>query len=292
MTVTRAELVRVFREVARLAPDDLAGRYDLSHGEAERGRVALVELKAFLEITQARRIAFPEAAMLDGMILDAAGASEAAARTGEPPLWRQIDSAALALGRKYRFDERHARHVQTLALELFDGLRDVCGLDRESRLYLSVAALLHDIGTFVSDQGHHRHSAYLIRSSEILGLSQADLDAIALVARSHRKAVAPSGPDLAVLPPTRRVEVIKLAALLRIADALDREHLTKVREVQCRIEKGRVTLAARGDGDLALSLWTASRKADLFEEVFEIDARVEGAEHVAKWPSRPSTVVK
>jgi exopolyphosphatase/guanosine-5'-triphosphate,3'-diphosphate pyrophosphatase len=279
MVIARGEFLRLFHALEHESPDDLAERYGLSHAEAERGRVALLELNAFLDITRARRVAFPEASMLDGMILDARSATEAAARTGEPPLWRQIDSAACALGQKYRFDEHHSRQVQALALQLFDGLTEVCGLDPASRLYLSVAALLHDIGTFVSDKAHHRHAAYLISASEIIGLSQAELDEIALIARFHRKAFpGPGSPELAALPPARRVEVTKLAALLRLADALDRDHMQRVERVRIEAQEDVVVLYARSRHaareSFTVNEYAVRSKSDLFAETFGLRIEV------------------
>jgi exopolyphosphatase/guanosine-5'-triphosphate,3'-diphosphate pyrophosphatase len=280
LVIARGELQRIFHALEPLAPDEIAGRWELGLAEAERGRVALLELNAFLGLTRARRVALPEASMLDGMILDARERSAAAAAgAGEPPLWRQIEAAARALGRKYRYDEPHALQVQQLALELFDALGDVCGLDRGGRLYLSVAALLHDIGTFVSDKGHQRHSAYLIAASEIIGLGQAELDEIALISRYHRKSFpGPGGPELAALPPARRVEVAKLAALLRVADALDRDHLQRVEGVRVEVQEDAVVLHARSRHaareSFIVNEYAVRAKSDLFAETFGLRIEV------------------
>jgi exopolyphosphatase/guanosine-5'-triphosphate,3'-diphosphate pyrophosphatase len=277
LVVSRTDCLRLFYRLAHRAPEDLARRAHLHLADAEAARVALVELKAFLDITSARQIALPEATMLDGMILDARRALEVPA--GEPPLWRQIESAALAVGHKYRFEEEHALKVQQLALELFDGLRQVCGLDPASRLYLSVAALLHDIGNFISDKAHHRHSAYLIQHSEIMGLGQADLDEIALIARLHRKSFpGTSSPDFAPLPPAKRVEVTKLAAILRIADGLDRDHRQRVAGLRIEVSEDVLLIRARsrhaGRDDFVVNEYAVRNKSDLFAETFGLRTEV------------------
>jgi exopolyphosphatase/guanosine-5'-triphosphate,3'-diphosphate pyrophosphatase len=202
-------------------------------------------------------------------------------------------AACRRLGARYSFDEAHADAVSRFATQLFDDLASVHAFGTRERLLLQAAALLHDIGDYVRYDGHHKHSYYLIMHAEILGLLPEERAVVANIARYHRK----SAPDIdhanfRELDKVSRGKVRALAAILRLADALDREHLTKVRDVQAKIDKGKFLLRARGEGDLGLSLWTASRKADLFEEVFEMEVRIEGAEHVAHWPGRPSSFIR
>src|SRR5436305_14881013 len=122
------------------------------------------------------------------------------------------------------------------------------GLGFEERMLLRLAALLHDIGDFVGYESHHKHSYYIVVHSELMGLPPSAKEIVANVARYHRKAFPDlSHPGFRKLDRRGRTTVRKLAALLRLADAFDREHLTKVREVAVRIEKGRIVLEARGD---------------------------------------------
>ena len=118
-----------------------------------------------------------------------------------------VDDAA-TLGRKYNFDEVHARHVAHLASVLFDQLRDLHGLGVRDRRLLAAAAVLHDVGDFVSFKGHHKHSLYLISRSELPGFTPTDMYLIGNIARYHRKGL-PSilHPDFALLSPVDRDRV-------------------------------------------------------------------------------------
>ena len=172
---------------------------------------------------------------------------------------------------------RHAERVRDLALALFDqthALHQLTALERE---WLEHAALLHDLGLSVAYARHHHHSHYLIRHGDLKGFTQDEVEVIALVARYHRKAPPdPSHEAFRSLDPWKKPVVEKLAALLRVADALDRTHrglVTKTRVV-LRGKKAHLTLGARSACDL--ELWALKKKGKLFERVFgtKLAARV------------------
>ena len=278
-------MLAVRADLCKLTVKERRDKYELRGDRADVIVPAMMVLGTIAEIVGAERIVSPGVGLKDGILAELIDrafriwdeGNEAAA----------VEAEAVALGRRYRFDETHALHVATLASAMFDQLAPVHAMGPEERTLLRLAALVHDIGDFVGYESHHKHSYYIVVHSELMGLSPAAKEIIANVARYHRKAFPDlSHPGFRKLDRRGRLTVRKLASILRVADAFDREHLTKVREITVRLEKGRMTLRARGEGDLALSLWTASRKSDLLEEVFEMEARVDGAEHLDKAPRR------
>jgi len=183
----------------------------------------------------------------------------------------QVLGSAMQLGEKYSFDEQHATTVARLAVALFDQTRGLHHLGLEQRLLLEVAALLHDIGTFVNVAGHHKHTQYLLLASPLIGLTQDQSAIIANVARYHRKSMPkPQHEPYRILSTKDRVVVAKLAAILRLADAMDNEHASKVREVEAEWNKPDFTVRLRGEGDLLLEKWALLKKAPMFEEVFSV----------------------
>jgi exopolyphosphatase/guanosine-5'-triphosphate,3'-diphosphate pyrophosphatase len=183
-------------------------------------------------------------------------------------------AACERLGHRYRFDEAHGQLVSKLAGKLFDDLRDLHGMTDRDRLLLRASALLHDIGDFVRYDGHHKHSFYLIQNSDIIGLTPDERAIVANVARYHRKSVPdPSHPNFRDLDKQARSKVRGLAAILRIADALDREHLGKVKSVRARVDahKGKLLLVVEGDEDRELEEWTVRAKSELLRDVFDLD---------------------
>ncbi|HEX2095530.1 MAG TPA: Ppx/GppA phosphatase family protein [Longimicrobiaceae bacterium] len=190
---------------------------------------------------------------------------------------RHAVEGAVALGRRYLFDEAHALHVARLAGALFDQLAETHGLGPADRRILLAAAVLHDVGAYLSRKRHHRHSLYLISQSELPGFAPGEIWMVANVARYHRKGEPTTDHDsFARLSPEERERVTRMAALLRIADALDREHLQAVESLRARVRGGELLLEVESSGDLLLERWALRRKAGLFTRVFGGEVRLTG----------------
>ena len=185
--------------------------------------------------------------------------------------------AVLHLARRFDYEAAHAQQVARLAGMLFDQTRPLHGLGNRERTWLEEAALLHDVGNHVTHTSHHRHTYYLIRNGELMGLEPDEIGLIATIARYHRK----GGPkekdeEMQALAERLRPYVVPLAALLRIADGLDRSHFGVVRDLKVSRRGKTVTIRAAADGrDAELELWAARRKADVFERAFGVRTRIE-----------------
>jgi exopolyphosphatase/guanosine-5'-triphosphate,3'-diphosphate pyrophosphatase len=193
---------------------------------------------------------------------------------------RTVVDASVRLGRRYGFDQAHGELVASFATSLFDDMSQVHGLDERDRLLLRAGAMLHDVGDYVRYDGHHKHSYYLIQHSDIMGLTPDERAIVANIARYHRKSPPDmSHPNFRDLDKDARAKVRSLSAILRIADALDREHLGKVKGVRAEVEpsKRRLTLHLTGDEDRELEEWTVRAKAELLRDVFDLDVNIAGA---------------
>jgi exopolyphosphatase/guanosine-5'-triphosphate,3'-diphosphate pyrophosphatase len=201
----------------------------------------------------------------NGVLLDLARRSPAAAAA----VAAGRSAAAVALGKRFGFDEPHARKSTELALALFDQLAGLHRLPASARSILEAAALLHDVGHAVSPNRHHKHTFYLISNADIPGFSDEERRLVALVARYHRRS-APERhrPDLEGLSAPDFRLVRRLVALLRVADALDRSHHQPVLDVRATWRDGAVRVAARTRGAIDLEMWDVAREAPLFRAVF------------------------
>ncbi|HEX9502384.1 MAG TPA: hypothetical protein VGA10_12095, partial [Thermoanaerobaculia bacterium] len=184
-------------------------------------------------------------------------------------------SSAIALAERSAIDKRHAQHVARLALRIFDQTRELHRLPDECGELLEHAALLHESGMHVSDRGYHKHTYYLIRHADLRGFTEEQLIVVANVARYHRKGPpADDHPNLFELSEDQREEVEKLAAILRIAEALDRSHRQSVRDVAVRC-KDSVLFIVRARSDAGMEIASAAKRAKYFSSLFDKKVRFE-----------------
>jgi len=233
-------------QVAAFDPDQLVERYHLAQAEAETLVPALLAYRSLLLETSAQEIAVPDVSLRAGLLLDLLQGEGVQAIED---FGRQVLASAASLGEKYRWDAAHSRQVAHLATRLFDQLKAEHGLSDRERLLLEAAALLHDVGNYVNLRGHHKHTWYILSVSDIFGLSQDDMQVVANVARYHRRAM-PQKSHLPYMALDRdsRVAVTKLSAILRLANALDADHLQKVKDVRVKAEEGTLVVEVRDNG--------------------------------------------
>lgn len=181
----------------------------------------------------------------------------------------QLVSVANFLCRKYDSDLDHAKQVAYLSEALFQQCKELFGLKEEELIYLILAAYLHDIGMFINNRSHHKHTEYIISSLSLFRLTDEDIKMIACIGRYHRKA-----PPMAThflynsLPTDKQILIQKLSALLRIANALDSSHKQKVKKLQIEIgKKQEVNLAVLTKENFILEKASFMDKKELFEEV-------------------------
>ena len=181
---------------------------------------------------------------------------------------------ALAFMRELELRPIHVEHVARLAGQLFDQLVALHGLGPQERLLLEAAALLHDIGQRPDPlaEGHHKWAARLIRERPWANFSPPEVEVIAQVARYHRKSMPETAHDefRALDPPSRRI-VQCLAALLRLADSLDRSHQQSVREVRVEIRPNQLLFHLDATAPLLREVAAAHSKGDLAIAVFQRD---------------------
>lgn len=264
----RAELSELLRRLQNLSYEERIEQLGLRPDRADVIIPAGVLLETMMELLGAEELEIPRVGLKDGLLEDLLTPNP---RRREAQALR----SAYQLGRRCSFDELHAEKVVELALELFDETRSLHRLDDKARFYLQVAALLHDVGKFINPSGHHKHSHYLIRNSRLLGLNPGQRNLIACVARYHRKAVPANGHiPFRDLSPREKTIVVKLSALLRLAEALDAEHRGQIRSVKARKGKGALLLKLEGPGDLLLERWAVQPCLAILNEALGIPVQV------------------
>jgi exopolyphosphatase/guanosine-5'-triphosphate,3'-diphosphate pyrophosphatase len=278
--MTQAELLHLLSAMLRRT---LAERRQMPGLSPERadiivaGAAVLYEIMARLKINLLRvNERGIRHALLHRMI--AKGAASAPSASTPAPAVPQRVAAAEAFGKTLRFEEKHALQVRRISESLFDQLAKPLDLEPAGRDLLSAAALLHDVGYVVSYRQHHKHAYQLIAHARLEGFTPRERELIALIARYHRRgAPKKRHRPYAVLVKDDRRLVARLASVLRLADALDRRHSQRLREIRCRVADGAVRLVLRSERDLMVEAHAAEEKSDLFKEVFGLDLVVSAA---------------
>ncbi|HEX2778919.1 MAG TPA: Ppx/GppA phosphatase family protein [Gemmatimonadaceae bacterium] len=264
--IPRVELEHIIETLAAMSP---AERLKVPGLNRERSDIILAGLCVAAEVLarlDARELVVSRYGIREGILLDAARVSPAAADPGNAR-----ERSVHELGERCRYDEAHAVHVRALALQLFDALGARLGCEAADRQTLADAALLHDIGYHISYDTHHKHSYHLILHAELLGIEPLEQVVIANVARYHRGArPKKQHRNLAALDKATRKRIKRLAALLRVADGLDRGHVGAVGAVKVRWTARAIRLTivpASTSRSVRLEGWGASRKVVLLERV-------------------------
>jgi len=247
----------------------------------KRDRAEVLGVAALVFATVARQLGIaklvaPGVGVREGVLIELAETAREERAKAEGAHDKALLTAARGFANRVDHDTTHGEHVRHLVRSLFHQLRDVHGLPESAGVLLEVAALLHDVGEVVNQRGHHKHSEYMIRWGRIPGLDDTSREIVAMMARVHRKdsARAKELISQSAIPKDLRGQVRKMAALLRVADALDTDHRSRVEQVVCTRMGDAIVLdlvvrdgPTRDDAKLL-------RKADLFKDELGLDLRV------------------
>lgn len=254
-------LTRVRRLLTSLTLEERLTLPGLDPRRADVTVAGAVLLDTLLDGLGADALTLCDFALREGLVLDYIKKNGAHIRTIEryPDVRRR---SVIELAERCRYVAPHAQQVARTALALFDATGPDHGLGDDARQWLEYAALLHDIGTHISYERHHKHSQYLIQHGDLRGFDPDEIELMALVARYHRQSPPKkSHADFAALSTTRRRVVRILGALLRLAEGLDRSHAQVVDDLEVERTETDLVVKLRSAGDLELELWAAGRHA-------------------------------
>jgi len=225
---------------------------------------AALVVKSMMELVGDVPLLVPGVGLAEGVLVDLLAPHLADVTT----MKRQAIGWAKSMANKFHADADYAKLVRHSAKSLFDQLQPLHQLEKRDRLLLQVAAICHEIGIAVRPNSHHRHAAYLINASPMVGLTQNEKGMLAQVVRSQRK----SFPDdnsgrLAAFSKQERDRVIKLSLLLRLAIAVNKERRGSVETICCTINAQGTAFSLTGEGELDLEVWSIQKLSGLFQQV-------------------------
>lgn len=236
-----------------------------------------VLLDTILKRLGAEEITLCDLALREGLVLDYIHQNSARIQKVEryPDIRRR---SVMELGERCGYWSEHAQQVARLALSIFDQTRSVHGYTDRERELLEYGALLHDVGVHISYEKHHRHSYYLIKNGDLRGFDPIEIEAIALIARYHRQGKPKkSHGGYGDLPGKMRRTVRTLAAMVRLAEGLDRSHAQALSGIDLYPRGDDYLARLRATGDAELELWAAHRHVSPLEEILGKPIRFEVA---------------
>jgi exopolyphosphatase/guanosine-5'-triphosphate,3'-diphosphate pyrophosphatase len=273
------QIRRVRKDLVAL---DLEKRLRVPGLEPRRADLAVagaILLDEILRRLGASEITLCDLSLREGLVLDyiSRHRKEIAQADRYPDVRRR---SVFELAERCNYWPEHSQHVARLSIGLFDQTRAIHGLTDREREWLEYAAILHDIGVHISYEGHHKHSYYLVKNGDLRGFEPDEIEAIALVARYHRQATPKRRHDgfLELRRRTRRI-VRTLAAILRLAESLDRSHAQTITGLELHDRGDDDLLQLRTTGDAELELWAAARHAAPFERLTGKPLRIEVSGH-------------
>lgn len=289
--VTAKELGRIRTQVTAC---DTARRLKIPGIEPRRADLAVAGAVLLDEIVRrlgASELTLCDLSLREGLVLDyIARHGRQIVRADRYPDVRR--RSVVELAERCHYNPGHAAQVARLAVALFDRTRAAHGLTDTEREWLEYAGLLHDVGVHISYERHHKHSYYLIKNGDLRGFEPEEIEIIALVARYHRRATPKRRhPGYAELGGAGRRQVRALAAILRLAESLDRSRSQVVGGLDLHDRGADARLRLRVKGDAELELWAAARQARAFERLIGKPVRIEVTGILyAEHPHEPSRV--
>jgi exopolyphosphatase/guanosine-5'-triphosphate,3'-diphosphate pyrophosphatase len=261
-----------------LTPLDLEKRLRVPGLDPRRADLAVagaILLDTIMRGLGASELTLCDLSLREGLVLDyiARHRKEIAHADRYPDVRRR---SVMGLAERCNYRPEHAQQVARLSTALFDHTRGMHGLTDREREWLEYAALLHDVGVHISYERHHKHSYYLIRNDDLRGFEPDEIEAIALIAQYHRRSVPNRRHEtFGSLRRRLRRAVRTLAAMLRLAENLDRSHSQPIAGIELHDRGEDMLLQLRTSGDAELELWAANRQAAPFERVIGKRLRVE-----------------
>lgn len=264
--IRRSDFDDFVSEIQSYSTEECVARFKISYTEAQALPISLTAYQMFLRLTKVEKLIVPETSIRDGIILSKFGIQ---GTDLQDEFYTQIIASAVNLLHKYKGDTKHAQYVRMMSVKLFDALKDELGLELKARTLLEIAALLHDVGAFIRSSDHHLHSKYIIENSEIFGMNKDEIRIVSQIALWHREGKTMLDDEtFQAIPREERLIILKLTAVLRVADCLDRSHTQRIKDFNLSFKNNTMTIVTDGTHQNILEKIAVAEKSDLFESIF------------------------
>lgn len=270
-TLTADQFEEIFDRVIDASDQFLIEEYGINETEIPLLLPEILLVRKLMHLTHAATLHFSHNTVLDGLAIN----ESVRAGYSNYNFSQQTITAATNMADHYQVEPVHRELVTKFALHLFDQLKPIHQLTSRDRLLLQVASILHDVGAYINAHEHYLHSDYIIQHTSIIGLSVHERQIIAAIARYH-SSTTPS-EDLShfqKLDTSERLLVAKLAAILRLADALDDDRQQKISRISVSVKTPELVITVYSNDNLSFENWEFTYKSRFFEETFGLKPRL------------------
>jgi len=271
--ITLDEIKTLIERLDKMSIEERISRLHLRPDRADVILPAAVVLHTFAREVGVSEVQIPGVGLKDGVLLELARQSEGP----RLPRREQVWASAMRMGQKYNFDREHSLLIAHLASRIFSQTLSLHNLLENELLLLEAASLLHDIGHFINTIDHDKHGYYLLMHHQLVGLTPREQEIVANIGRYHRKETPSSADEnFKSLSQKDRLVVVKLCAIMRLADSLDTSHTGRITDVILEPDGDRWIMKPVGTNELMLEKWSLGKRKLLFQDFFGVTLDIEG----------------
>lgn len=268
--ITKERFMEIYQQIVHLNPEQITERFEISADSAFLVGPSAIFCRCLLDKLGAETVWLPVMSMSDGICYDYAVTNKFI--RSNHSFDEDILAAARNIAKRYKSTQAHIKNMEELTLQIFDKMKKIHGLGQRERLLLQIAVILHNCGKYISLTNVAECAYNIIMATEIIGLSHAERQIIANVVKYNTMEFCYYN-ELATFSSVSQEEylvIAKLTAILRIANALDRSHKQKFKDVNITLREDKLVIAVNSQEDLTLEKGTLADKTDFFEEVFNV----------------------
>ena len=265
-TVDSQQLEEIYQALQRKTPLQMTLDRNVPTDIAEILLPTGVIIHKYADYNDLKEIYMPQADVLDGILIEMA--TECYRYKPNYDHMQDTISNVRNLARRFRCDEPHINFVEDVSLKVFDAIKFRFHLTPRHRLLLQLGSLLHDIGKFIH-MNHHSHRSFnIINFIEIIGITEKEREIVAWISRMHSSTKLPGQEMLGRMSWDIRFDVLRLAAILRLADALDAAHRQKFVQLDASVSKNDLILRYATNEDITLERTSLKCKGQMFKSVY------------------------
>ena len=264
---TSAQLLELMRTHS---DRDLAKLMDVSEDTVHLAFISFVLVNRVCKATNVEKIYVPDVTLCDGMAYEYGEENKLISINHD--FEQDIIACAKNISKRYMGSRKRSETLEQIALNIFDAMKKIHGLDKRAGLLLRLAALLHDCGKYISMANLGECSYNIIMSTEIIGLSHTEREIVANVVKynhlefdyyeSMNKGTNLAKEDYMI--------IAKLTAILKLANGLDRSHKQKFKDVRIVLKEQELVITVDTPVDITLERGLFNHRAEFFKEVYSI----------------------